>query len=1172
MRKLLGVIAAILLTTAAHAQTVQQSGVIQPGHIAKWVSNGRIADGGVIPTPPTNTVQQSGTITPGHLPVWTANGVIGDGGTSQGSLITTLGITNGTRSAFCIDTDFATAPGFTRACYNGAANPLITLTTIGTALPTPLSFDIYGVVFTFPLNLGNFGECLYTSGSPSIPLFWDTCGSGGGSVSITSGTGITVSPDPLTTTGSISISSTIAAGGPTGSATTTPVITFNAQGQLTAVSAATIAPPFSAVTGSLACSQTPALTGDITTSAGSCATTLATVNSTAGSFGSSTAIPTFTVNAKGLITVASSAAVVAPAGTLSGTTLASNVLASSLTSVGTLTGGATGAGFTIALTTSTVTGTLTVPNGGTGAATFTSGRPLFAAGTSAFTVGTLSGNTTKLVTTTGTLTNGNCAQWDASGNAIDSGGACGGGGGSGTVNAGTAGQLAYYATSTNAVSGNANITISTAAITLGVATSVAGTLKFANATSGTITISPPTGALGTPTLTLPIATDTLVGKATTDTFTNKTFNTAATGNVFQIAGTTITAISGNTATVGSTSGSLTSGNCLKADASGNIVDNGTTCAAAGSTPGGSTTQVQFNSAGSFGGSANLTWVSPKLTIGVAASVAGQLAFGNATSGTITVQAITGALGSVTLSLPAATDTLVGKATTDTLTNKTYDIATGGNVFKINGVQVNLASGNSAKMALVSGSLVNGNCVSVDASLNLIDNGTPCGSGGGGGTVSSSAVNNIAYYTTNPSGTVVAGLTTCASGTIVTSALGVPSCASSLAFAVQANIVQLGTIATGVWNGTVVSSTYGGTGVNNGSSTITLGGSLVHSGAFSTTIISTGVTSVTLPTSGTLVNSAVTALPSLAQVGTLTVGTWNATVIGVTYGGTGASLAATGGTSQFLRQNTVGGTITVVRPVCADLSDAAASCATNALNASNISSGTLPAARLAGSYTGITGLGTITVGVWQGTPIDLQNFVSGNIKAANMASGVNADSSHFWRGDMSWQTLPNAGTAGTYQKTGNYTLNVDEADNNATIEMNCSSACTVTIPLSIVTPFKTDVVGTGAGVVTVDISAAVSFTGSIAATTLTSSAPTGTIAIGQIISGTGVTVGTKITAGSGSSWTVTPSQTVASTTMLGKTLYSRGAARTLANQYSGATVYNGSGGQATTWVLVGDIAP
>jgi hypothetical protein len=98
-----------------------------------------------------------------------------------------------------------------------------------------------------------------------------------------------------------------------------------------------------------------ALTGDGTaTGPGSVPFTLATVNGNVGSFGSSTAIPSFTVNGKGLITAASTNVVIAPAGTLTGTTLAAGVVTSSLTSVGIITSG-TWNGTTIA-----------IANGGTG--------------------------------------------------------------------------------------------------------------------------------------------------------------------------------------------------------------------------------------------------------------------------------------------------------------------------------------------------------------------------------------------------------------------------------------------------------------------------------------------------------------------------------------------------------------------------------------------------------------------------------------------------------------------------------------------------------------------------------------------------------------------------------------------------------------------------------------
>jgi len=60
----------------------------------------------------------------------------------------------------------------------------------------------------------------------------------------------------------------------------------------------------------------------------------------------------------------------------------------------------------------------------------------------------------------------------------------------------------------------------------------------------------------------------------------------------------------------------------------------------------------------------------KMTLGVAGTSVGGLLLTNATSGTIELRPVTGALGTTVLSLFAGSDTLVGLAATQTLTNKT----------------------------------------------------------------------------------------------------------------------------------------------------------------------------------------------------------------------------------------------------------------------------------------------------------------------------------------------------------------------------------------------------------------------------------------------------------------------------------------------------------------------
>ena len=107
---------------------------------------------------------------------------------------------------------------------------------------------------------------------------------------------------------------------------------------------------------------------------------------------------------------------------------------------------------------------------------------------------------------------------------------------------------------------------------------------------------------------------------------------------------------------------------------------------------------------------------------------------------------------------------------------------------------------------------------------------------------------------------------------------------------QTSITTLGTIATGTWQGTIVGPTYGGTGVNNGTKTITLGGNFTHTGAHTLGLTTSANTSVTLPTTGTLATLAGTEtftnktltspiISTISNTGTLTLPTSTDTLVG-----------------------------------------------------------------------------------------------------------------------------------------------------------------------------------------------------------------------------------------------------------------------------------------------------
>lgn len=63
--------------------------------------------------------------------------------------------------------------------------------------------------------------------------------------------------------------------------------------------------------------------------------------------------------------------------------------------------------------------------------------------------------------------------------------------------------------------------------------------------------------------------------------------------------------------------------------------------------------------------------------------------------------------------------------------------------------------------------------------------------------------------------------------------------------------------------------------------------------------------------------------SITTLGTIATGTWQGTTVGVQYGGTGANLSATGGTSQIVKQSTAGGAFTVGTLTNAEIAGAGA---------------------------------------------------------------------------------------------------------------------------------------------------------------------------------------------------------------------------------------------------------
>ncbi len=244
------------------------------------------------------------------------------------------------------------------------------------------------------------------------------------------------------------------------------------------------------------------------------------------------------------------------------------------------------------------------------------------------------------------------------------------------------------------------------------------------------------------------------------------------------------------------------------------------------------------------------------------------------------------------------------ATTQTAGNNTTAIATTAYVDAANALKANLESPTftgtvSAAGLTLSGDLtVNGTTTTINSTTITVDDKnielgsvttpTDVTADGGGITLKGTTDKTLTWvdatdaWTSSEDFNLLTGKSYEIDGTSVLNATTLGSAVTG------SSLTSVGTIGTGTWQGTAVAGAYGGTGVANTGKTITLAGNLTTTGNFNITLNTVLGSSVTLPSTGTLVNEAVTTLSGLSSIGTITTGTWNGTAIAGQYGGTGVN--------------------------------------------------------------------------------------------------------------------------------------------------------------------------------------------------------------------------------------------------------------------------------------------